>query len=177
MSGANQTDTTALAETLIDALRKKGLTLAFAESCTGGLAAAAVVAVPGASDVFFGGIVSYDNSVKENLLGVPRSVLESAGAVSAPCALQMARGAREAVGADIAVSVTGIAGPGGGTPEKPVGTVYIAVSSSRGARARRLYLGKLGGRNEIRARSVFEMLALALGEAEEADYSASITEF
>ena len=132
MSGANQTDTAALAETLIDTLRKKGLTLAFAESCTGGLAAAAVVAVPGASDVFFGGIVSYDNSVKENLLGVPRSVLESAGAVSAPCALQMARGAREAVGTDIAVSVTGVAGPGGGTPEKPAGTVWMAVTTPKG---------------------------------------------
>ncbi len=165
MSDTDKTDTTALAEALIDTLRRKRLTLAFAESCTGGLAAAAVVAVPGASDVFCGGVVSYGNSVKENLLGVPRSVLESAGAVSAPCALQMARGAREAVGADIAVSVTGVAGPGGGTPKKPVGTVYIAVSSEHGARARRLSLGKIGGRSEIRARSVCEMLTLALGEA------------
>lgn len=177
MNAANGTDTARLAEELIEVLRKKGLTLAFAESCTGGLAAAAIVAVPGASDVFFGGIVSYDNSVKKNLLGVPQSVLESAGAVSAPCALQMARGAREAVGADIAVSVTGIAGPGGGTPEKPVGTVYIAVSSNRGARARRLSLGAFGGRSEIRSRSVYEMLVLALGEAEDADCPSGETEF
>ena len=143
MSGANQVDTAALAEALIDTLRKKGLTLAFAESCTGGLAAAAVVAVPGASDVFFGGIVSYDNSVKENLLGVPQSVLDSAGAVSAPCALQMARGAREAVGADIAVSVTGIAGPGGGTPEKPVGLVYIACAGKDGTEVKKFTFGTL----------------------------------
>ena len=103
------------AETLIEHLREKHLTLGFAESCTGGLAAAAVVAVPGASDVFCGSVVSYANEVKHDLLGVPDTVLESAGAVSAPCALQMARGALDALGCDIAVSVTGIAGPGGGT--------------------------------------------------------------
>lgn len=176
MNNTGNADTTALAEALIDVLRQKGLTLAFAESCTGGLAAATVVTVPGASDVFFGGIVSYDNSVKEKMLRVPQSVLDSAGAVSAPCALQMARGVREAMCADIAVSVTGIAGPGGGTPKKPVGTVYIAVSSERGARARMLSLGKFGGRDEIRKRSVFEMLALALGEANEADFPISITD-
>ena len=158
MSGANQVDTAALAEALIDTLRKKGLTLAFAESCTGGLAAAAVVAVPGASDVFFGGIVSYDNSVKENLLGVPQSVLDSAGAVSAPCALQMARGAREAVGVDIAVSVTGIAGPGGGTPEKPVGLVYISISTKDIHCFCRLNLD--GDRFEVRRKTCLYVLEL-----------------
>ena len=103
------------ADALIAHLREKHLTLGFAESCTGGLAAAAVVAVAGASDVFCGSVVSYANEVKHDLLGVPDTVLESAGAVSAPCALQMARGALDALGCDIAVSVTGIAGPGGGT--------------------------------------------------------------
>ena len=117
----------AAADSLIGCLREKKLTLGFAESCTGGLAAAAVVAVPGASDVFLGSVVSYANTVKHDLLGVPETVLESAGAVSAPCALQMARGAQDALGCDIAVSVTGIAGPGGGTDDKPTGLVYISV--------------------------------------------------
>ena len=144
-------------ETLIEHLREKHLTLGFAESCTGGLAAAAVVAVPGASDVFCGSVVSYANEVKHDLLGVPDTVLESAGAVSAPCALQMARGALDALGCDIAVSVTGIAGPGGGTEKKPVGTVYIAVASECGARGVRLSLGEAG---------VAAMLRLARAEAE-----------
>ena len=118
----------AATDALLKSLREKHLTLGFAESCTGGLAAAAVVAVPGASDVFLGSIVSYANAVKHDLLGVPATVLESAGAVSAPCALQMARGAQDALDCGIAVSVTGIAGPDGGTPEKPVGTVFIGIS-------------------------------------------------
>ncbi len=154
------------AETLIEHLREKHLTLGFAESCTGGLAAAAVVAVPGASDVFCGSVVSYANEVKHDLLGVPETVLESAGAVSAPCALQMARGALDALGCDIAVSVTGIAGPGGGTEKKPVGTVYIAVASECGARGVRLSLGEAGGRQEIREAAVAVMLQLARAEAE-----------
>ena len=153
------------AEALIADFRERGLTLGFAESCTGGLCAATVVAVPGASDVLLGSIVSYANEVKENLLGVPATVLDSAGAVSAPCALQMARGAADALGCDIAVSVTGIAGPGGGSAKKPVGTVYIAVSSTCGARGVRLSLGEAGARAQIRAAAVAAALKLARAEA------------
>lgn len=152
------------AEALIKAFREKGKTLSFAESCTGGLCAATVVRAPGASAVFYGGIVSYDNSVKENILKVPHEVLVTVGAVSEPCALQMARGARAAVGTDVAVSVTGIAGPGGGTAEKPVGTVYLGVDSVRGTRCIRLVLGALGDRTAIREASVDAMLDAALEE-------------
>jgi len=146
------------AEMLVEALREKNCTLSFAESCTGGLAAATVVAVPGASAVFYGGIVSYDNSVKENLLSVERRVLQTVGAVSAECAMQMAKGARISLCTDIAVSVTGIAGPDGGTEEKPVGTVYLGIDSARGTRYIRHALGERGDRTAIREASVGAML-------------------
>lgn len=154
----------ALAESLVLAFTDKKYTLCFAESCTGGLAAATVVSVPGASAVFYGGIVSYDNSVKRGLLGVSEEVLATVGAVSEACALQMAKGARAAIGTDIAVSVTGIAGPSGGSKEKPVGTVYLGIDSARGSRAVKLSLGDAGDRTAIRNRSVCEMLAAALDE-------------
>ena len=153
-----------LAKELVAKLKENGLTVGFAESCTGGLAAATVVSVAGASEVFYGGIVSYDNSVKEKLLFVPRDVLKTVGAVSEACAVQMAKGAREQLGTSIAVSVTGIAGPGGGTPEKPVGLVYIGISSERGAFAVKHLLGEVGDRTAIRERSVCEMLGMALRE-------------
>lgn len=157
-------DTFALAGALVEAFKDKKQTLCFAESCTGGLAAAAVVAVPGASEVFYGGIVSYDNSVKEKLLGVSRTVLETVGAVSEECAAQMARSARAAFGTDIAVSVTGLAGPGGGSAEKPVGTVYIGIDSARGSRTLKLSLGGAGDRTAIREHAVYEMLTAAIEE-------------
>ena len=153
-----------LAKQLVEALKAKGLTLSFAESCTGGLASATVVSVAGASAVFYGAVVSYDNSVKENLLFVPSEVLGSVGAVSEECALQMALGAKEQIGTSIAISVTGIAGPGGGTPEKPVGLVYIGVASNRGAYAKKLLLGDAGDRSAIREASVEEMLKIAINE-------------
>lgn len=149
---------------LLKAFKDKGCTLAFAESCTGGLAAATVVSAPGASSVFYGGIVSYDNSVKNKLLFVEQTVLDTVGAVSEECACQMARGAREQIGTDVAVSVTGIAGPGGATDEKPVGLVYIGVSSKRGTHAKKLLLGDKGDRTAIREESVCEMLRMALQE-------------
>lgn len=152
------------AERLVKALCERKYTLSFAESCTGGLAAATVVSVAGASAVFYGGIVSYDNSVKENLLAVPHDVLATVGAVSAECAMQMAKGARAAIGTDIAVSVTGIAGPDGGTAEKPVGTVYLGVDSARGTRFIRLSLGDKGDRTAIREASVDAMLDAVLDE-------------
>ncbi len=115
-----------LAEQLVDALREKGMKIAFAESCTGGLISAAITSVPGSSDVYDGGLCSYSNGVKNRLLGVESEVLDTVGAVSAKCAVQMAQGAKRLFDADIAVAVTGIAGPGGATPGKPVGTVFVA---------------------------------------------------
>ncbi|HIP99315.1 TPA: nicotinamide-nucleotide amidohydrolase family protein, partial [Candidatus Bipolaricaulota bacterium] len=113
-------------------LRKLGKTLAVAESCSGGLLAMRITEVPGASDYFLGGIVSYANAAKERLLAVPGEVLAERGAVSPECARAMALGVKRAFGADYALAITGIAGPGGGTPEKPVGLVYIAVAGPEG---------------------------------------------
>jgi len=111
-------------------LLRAGVTLATAESCTGGLVAERLVRVSGSSAYFLGGVVSYSNAAKHNLLGVPDAHLERYGAVSVETALAMARGARDAFGADIAVSTTGIAGPSGGTEAKPVGLVYIALAAA-----------------------------------------------
>ena len=114
------------ARAVIEANRKAGRRIAVAESCTGGLVSAAITEVPGASDVFYGGIVSYSDEAKINRLKVGSDVIETFGAVSIATAWAMARGTLEATGADIAVAITGIAGPDGGTPAKPVGTVVFA---------------------------------------------------
>jgi nicotinamide-nucleotide amidase len=127
-----------LAAMVLDLCREQGLTLATAESCTGGLVAARLTAVPGSSEAFVGGVVAYSNEVKAGELGVPEAVLERHGAVSAEAAEAMAAGARERLGADVAVSVTGVAGPGGGTPEKPVGLVFLHAEGPDGSLARRL---------------------------------------
>ena len=111
-------------------LEERGLTLALAESCTGGLIAKIVTDVPGSSGYFNGGVVAYSNAVKERVLGVPGLDLESYGAVSSQVALAMAAGVRNLLGSHIGLSVTGIAGPGGGSPEKPVGLVYIGLALS-----------------------------------------------
>lgn len=124
-----------LEEQVVNALLQKGQKICFAESCTGGLLGAAITAVPDSSAVFDGGVCSYANRIKNNLLGVSSTVLDTYGAVSASCAVQMAEGALALFAADIAVSVTGIAGPGGGTAEKPVGTVYICCLTVDGRRA------------------------------------------
>ena len=113
-----------MAEIVLDLCRTRDLKLATAESCTGGMVAARLTAIPGASDVFVGSIVAYANEVKEASLGVPARVIEEHGAVSAEVAAAMARGLRERLGADVGVAVTGVAGPGGGTAEKPVGLVF-----------------------------------------------------
>jgi PncC family amidohydrolase len=114
---------------LIQAFRRRGWTLALAESCTGGLIGHRLTNVPGSSDYFLGGIVAYAYEAKERLLGVRHQTLYQHGAVSRETAIEMARGARLALGADVGVSVTGIAGPTGGLPDKPVGLTWIAVST------------------------------------------------
>lgn len=113
-------------------LKERGMTVGVAESCTGGFLASLFTQLPGASEYFYGGIVSYDNSVKMNVLGVSKEVLDTYGAVSRECAEQMAAGARRVLGTDYAIATTGIAGPDGGTAEKPAGTVWIAVASPEG---------------------------------------------
>ena len=110
-------------------LTEQGLTIAVAESCTGGLIAHQLTNVPGSSAYFIGGVVAYSNEVKERVLGVSSEILSLYGAVSEECAREMARGARCLFGADVAISSTGIAGPTGGTPEKPVGLVYVALAT------------------------------------------------
>jgi nicotinamide-nucleotide amidase len=145
-------------EHVLELCRARGLTLATAESCTGGLVAARLTGVPGSSDVFLGGIVSYANGAKTGMLGVPEELLAAHGAVSAEAAAAMAQGARERLGADVAVAVTGIAGPDGGTAEKPVGLVYLHVEGPDGGRGREFSFP--GDRAGIRARSVVGALHL-----------------
>jgi len=139
-------------------LRQTNRTIAVAESCTGGAVASELTSVPGSSKSFMGGVVAYDNSVKVELLGVQPSTLEAAGAVSEETALEMARGARLRLGADVGLSTTGIAGPDGGTPEKPVGLVWIAVTDESGGHVVRLHLP--GDRAGIQRRATIAALAL-----------------
>lgn len=127
---------TSFAEAVLNRAQNAGVTLATAESCTGGLIGKYLTDIPGSSAHFLGGIISYANSAKVNLLGVPADILETHGAVSAPVAEAMARGAQEKLGADYAVSVTGIAGPGGGSEAKPVGTVWIGIATPDGVSCR-----------------------------------------
>jgi nicotinamide-nucleotide amidase len=154
----DRTDTSVEA-LVLEACRARGLTLATAESCTGGLVAARLTSVPGSSDVFLGGIVSYGDEVKMTELGVPEELLRVHGAVSAEVARAMALGGRERLRADIAVSVTGIAGPGGATPEKPVGLVYLHAAGPRGAE-RAGGLDFPGDRATIRMRATLAALHL-----------------
>jgi nicotinamide-nucleotide amidase len=149
-----------LAAVVLEHARRAGLTLGAAESCTGGLIGARITEVPGSSDVFLGGVVAYDNRIKTEQLGVPAPLIAVHGAVSDEVARAMAEGARTRLGADLTVAVTGIAGPGGGTEEKPVGTVWFAVASPAGTDARRIIM--LGNRREIRERAAQTALYLVL---------------
>ncbi|HET7567189.1 MAG TPA: nicotinamide-nucleotide amidohydrolase family protein [Gaiellaceae bacterium] len=151
-------DERGIEEHVLALCRARGLTLATAESCTGGLVAARLTSVPGSSDVVLGGVVSYANEVKTKELGVPDELLAAHGAVSAEVAAAMARGARERLGADVAVAVTGIAGPDGGTPEKPVGLVHLHAEGPDGGLGREFSFP--GDRGSIRARSVVGALHL-----------------
>ena len=148
--------------------RARGLTIATAKSCTGGLVAAALTAIAGSSDVVDRGFVTYSNAAKQEMLGVPPATLKRYGAVSAETAVAMAAGALKNSQADLSVAITGIAGPGGGTKEKPVGLVYFAAASRDGrqaARSRRY--GKIG-RGRVRQRSVAEAIELLQSLAEDA---------
>ncbi|HYK42486.1 MAG TPA: competence/damage-inducible protein A [Thermoanaerobaculia bacterium] len=148
-----------LAAALGRALRDRGLTLALAESCTGGMVASLVTDVPGSSAYFLGGVVSYGNGAKETLLGVRQQTLRDHGAVSPEAALEMARGAVERFGADVAASVTGIAGPDGGSEEKPVGTVWFAIAD-RGGREVAKKRAFLGDRGHVRRSASVHALEL-----------------
>ncbi len=145
-------------ELVLDLCLEEGLTLATAESCTGGMVAQRLTSVPGSSQVFLGGVVAYADEVKAAELGVPRDVLERHGAVSAEVAEAMAAGARERLGADLAVAVTGIAGPGGGSEEKPVGLVYLHAEAPSGARSADFVFP--GDREGIRRRATVTSLHL-----------------
>ncbi len=141
-----------LAEVVLEELHARGATLALAESCTGGLLANAFTDIPGASEIFLGGVVSYSNDAKVQLLDVPEIILAQHGAVSAETALAMATGAAERIGADYALSITGLAGPAGGTAELPIGTVFLGYTSPNGAWSHKVHYS--GDRLTVKARAV-----------------------
>ena len=154
------------ATNVLDACKRKKLKVATAESCTGGLVAGALTEINGASHVVERGFVTYSNEAKQDMLGVPADILKRHGAVSRPTAEAMARGALANARADIAVAITGIAGPGGGSADKPVGLVHFAAASRRGdlVHCERRY-GDLG-RAEVRHKSVLQALAMLKEMAE-----------
>jgi nicotinamide-nucleotide amidase len=148
------------AKRLLELCRARGLRVATAESCTGGLVAAALTEIAGSSDVVECGFVVYSNAAKETMLGVPASTLKRHGAVSAETAVAMAAGALKNSSADLAVAITGIAGPGGGSKQKPVGLVHFAAAARDGkALQQRTLFGKIG-RRRVRERSVAQALVL-----------------
>lgn len=147
-----------------ETLREKGLKLALAESCTGGLLSSTITDIAGSSDYFLGSIVAYHDGVKESVLGVKANTLEKYGAVSAQTAKEMALGARKRLNAGLSAAITGIAGPGGGTKEKPVGLVFIAVSKGKKTVVERFVFK--GARKAVKrqsAEAALSMLAKALG--------------
>ena len=146
------------AEHLVAMLKATGMTCATAESCTGGGIGNAITGVPGSSEVYLGGVVSYSNQVKHEVLGVSSASLETFGAVSPQVAEEMALGARRLTRADIAVSVTGIAGPGGGNAEKPVGLVWFGLATADGVRSEKKLF--MGDRASVRAQAVTHALGM-----------------
>jgi nicotinamide-nucleotide amidase len=150
-------------QALADALRRRGWHLASAESCTGGLIAAACTTLAGSSDWFERGFVTYSNAAKTEMLGVDAALIASRGAVSEAVACAMASGAMQRAGVELAVAVTGIAGPGGATPDKPVGTVWLALAMRDGVRSERLQLD--GDRAAVREQTVRQALRRLLEAA------------
>jgi len=157
MSGS---DARALSRSLLDLCRMRKLTIATAESCTGGLVAGALTDIPGSSDVIDRGFITYSNDAKRAMLGVKATTLATFGAVSKETATAMAIGALEKAGVDLAVSITGIAGPGGATPGKPVGLVHLAVAARDGRILHRECRFGAIGRSAVRQRSVVEALRM-----------------
>ena len=155
---AEDASTAPAAERLVALLKAKGLRCATAESCTGGGVAAAITGVAGASEVFAGGAVTYENAAKEKVRGVSGETLRRHGAVSSETAAEMAAGARRLYGVDLAVSLTGIAGPGGGSAEKPVGLVWFGLASAAGVATEKAVFP--GSRAEVRAQAVRHALAM-----------------
>ena len=151
-------DDDSLASVVLQLLRQRGQTLAVAESCTGGGLGAALAAVPGASDVFLGGVIAYANAVKQGLLAVPLADLEADGAVSDSVATAIAEGVRRRTGATWALAVTGVAGPGGGSGDKPVGLVHIALAGPAGCRSEGVRFGSSRGRSWIQLLTAGEAL-------------------
>jgi len=147
-----------VAEKLVALMKAHGLTCATAESCTGGGVGSAITAVPGSSAVFMGGVISYANEVKRDVLGVSQSTLDSVGAVSPETAAQMAEGARKLLKTDLAVSLTGIAGPDGGSVEKPVGLVWFGIATNDGVRTEKKIFQ--GDRARIREQAVTHALGI-----------------
>ena len=152
-------DIVSISDNLASALRGRGWSCATAESCTGGGIALGITTIAGSSDYMQGGIVAYSNEIKQRLLQVSQATLDSVGAVSDACALEMARGVRQAIGTDVGISSTGIAGPGGATARKPVGLVYIAVSTPETDVVRELRLS--GDRQHVMRESARLALELA----------------
>ena len=151
------------AETLVALLRANGRTCATAESCTGGGVGSAITSVPGSSEVFMGGVISYSNDVKHRVLGVSEENLAKYGAVSSQVAAEMAEGARRLMRTDIAVSVTGIAGPGGGSAEKPVGLVWFGIANATATRTEKALFQ--GDRERIRAQAAIHAIGMLTVEA------------
>ena len=156
-------ETLALAEDVLALCRARRWRLATAESCTGGLVAAALTAIAGASEVVECGFLTYSNKSKMDLLGVPQETIAEHGAISVEAAGAMARGAVSRAGVDLAVAITGLAGPGGGTPQKPVGLVYLGVAIREGVRVERRVFP--GDRAEIRRAAMIEALEMLLAAA------------
>ncbi|MFQ5921418.1 MAG: CinA family protein [Anaerolineales bacterium] len=159
-----------LEERVGSALNEKGWTLALGESCTGGLVAHRITEVPGSSEYFLGGIVAYSNPIKESLLHVESETLHTVGAVSEETAREMARGAREALSAAVGLSVTGIAGPGGGTDEKPVGLTFMSVSTPDGEWVEQhVFQGDRHANKQASAKAALKLLLQALEEREQSE--------
>lgn len=155
-----------LSKDLLDAAKDKGLTIGVVESCTGGLLGAAITAMPGSSSVFQGGFLTYSNTLKQRLVGVSADTLRSHGAVSEETAYEMAVGGRDRLGVDLVISITGIAGPGGGSDDKPVGTVCFGLASVSGVTTQTQVFTD-ASRNRVRDHAVIHALNVLIHSASE----------